>query len=66
MAVEEIRGKISDQPLRHQGRSVEFQEYEEINLLPFQSTLEPQLNVAYQRPSELQEYSDFPVYEIIN
>ena len=47
MTVEEIRGNTSDQPLRHQGGSEEIQEYEEINLLPFQSTLEFQHNVAY-------------------
>ena len=28
--------------------------------------LELQENLAYQRPSELRECSDFPVYEIIN
>ena len=38
-----------DQPMRQQGGSVEIQEYEEINLLPYQSTLELQRNVAYAR-----------------
>ena len=105
MTVEEIGRNTSDQPLRHQRGSVEIQPYAEINLLPFQSTielqhnvayarvgvqyyclpgarkskmtdksglqmhpevLELQENVAYQRPSELRECSDIPVYEIIN
>ena len=35
--------------MRQQGGSVEIQEYEEINLLPYQSTLELQRNVAYAR-----------------
>ena len=47
MTVEEIRGNTSDQPLRRQRGSVEIQEYEETNLLPYQSTLELQRNVAY-------------------
>ena len=38
-----------DQPMRQQGGSVEIQEYEEINLLPYQSTLKLQRNVAYAR-----------------
>ena len=72
MTVEELRGN------RSVSQDMEFQcnvAYAGVGAHKLKSTshlqahpewLELQENMAYQRPSELQEHSDFPVYETIS